>query len=74
MTETLAEAVSQYFGYSGPPLIMPLGPTVGSLFGCPATSSVVSNFEFGSLVFIWDLFFGAWNFLGLDPHPATRDQ
>jgi hypothetical protein len=25
--------------------------------------SVVSNFEFGSLGFIWDLDFGAWNFI-----------
>jgi hypothetical protein len=26
---------------------------------------LVLNFEFGSLEFIWNLFFGAWNFHGL---------
>jgi len=27
--------------------------------------SVILNFEFGSLGFIWDLIFGAWNFVSL---------
>jgi len=52
--------------------MMPLGTTVGGSFVLPATSpsvvslgpngSAVSNFEFGSLKFVWDLAFGAWNF------------
>jgi hypothetical protein len=30
----------------------------------------LSRFEFGSLELVWDLFFGAWNFIGRYPFPA----
>jgi len=36
--------------------------TFQSLIGCLAVILSVLNFEFRSLIFVWDLYFGAWNF------------
>jgi hypothetical protein len=54
MTKTFTDVVSHRFANLGLPVMIPLSKTVDGSF--------VWNFEFGSLRFIWDLVFGAWNF------------
>jgi len=54
MIKTLTTIVSKRIANSGPSVMMPLGKI--------AEESFVWYFEFGSLGFIWDLDFGAWNF------------
>jgi len=56
MTETFPTVASNSFANPNLPVIMPLSITVDGLF--------VWNFEFGSLGFVWDLFFGACDFHG----------
>ena len=54
MTKTFT-AVGRYrFAKLAVPVIMPFGTNVDRSF--------VWNFEFGSLKFVWNLFFDAWNF------------
>jgi hypothetical protein len=48
MTEILTAFATYRFGKLGPPMKM-----------LPGTNADVSCLEFGSLRFIWDLFFGA---------------
>jgi len=54
MTKTLTAVDSHNFTRPGLPVMIQLGTHVNGSF--------VWNFEFGSLEFIWDLVFGAWNF------------
>ncbi len=54
MTKTFTTVVSHRFANIGLSVMMPLGTTVDKSF--------VWNFEFGSLGFILNLVFGAWNF------------
>jgi hypothetical protein len=58
MTKTIDIVGSQCFVNPGQAVILPLGTI--------AERSVVWNLEFWSLVFIWDLVFGAWNFHDVD--------
>jgi len=52
MTKTFANIASRQAAKSCEPAMMPLG----------TEKSYVWIFEFGSLGFVWDLGFGAWNF------------
>jgi hypothetical protein len=54
MTKTLTAVGPYRYGNLCPPVIMPFGTNAGG--------SGVWNFEFGSLEFVWNLGFGAWNF------------
>jgi len=54
MTKTSAQVVSHRFLEP----VLPVMITVGTALD----GSFVSNFEFGSLGFIWNLLFGAWIF------------
>ncbi|UCD81563.1 MAG: hypothetical protein JSW26_09120, partial [Desulfobacterales bacterium] len=54
MTKTFPKIAARHDLKSGEPGIMPLGAM--------ADGSSVWIFEFGSLGFVWDLVFGAWNF------------
>jgi len=54
MTKTFAKIAARRDVKSGEPGIMPLDEMAGGYF--------VWIFEFGSLGFVWDLIFGAWNF------------
>jgi hypothetical protein len=56
MTKTFARIAARRDGKSGEPGMMPLRAMTGGSF--------VWIFEFGSLEFVWDLVFGAWNFHG----------
>jgi hypothetical protein len=55
MTETFAKIAARRDVKSGEPGMM--------LLGAMADGSFVWVFEFGSLEFVWDLGFGAWNFM-----------
>jgi len=54
MTKTLTIFVSDHRSNSSLVVMTALGTT--------AEKSLVLNFEFGLLEFIWNLVFGAWNF------------
>ena len=54
MTKTFVIVESHRFSNLGQVVMMPLGTTV--------ERSVIWNFEFWLLVFVWDLVLGAWNF------------
>jgi hypothetical protein len=55
MTQTFATRVVPHYGHTGELGMRPLDAPVNGFFVC--------DFEFGSLGFVWDLVFGAWNFL-----------
>ncbi|MEJ2168564.1 MAG: hypothetical protein P8X90_23885 [Desulfobacterales bacterium] len=57
MTETFAKIAARRDVKSGEPGMM--------LLGAMAAGSFVWIFECGSLGFVWDLVFGAWNFIFL---------
>ena len=54
MTKTLPTVLSHRVASPDLPVMMPLSLTVDG--------PIVWNFEFGSLGFVWNLGFGAWNF------------
>jgi hypothetical protein len=54
MTKTFSTFVLHLFATPDQPEMMPYYPSI--------KRPHVWNFEFGSLEFIWDLIFGAWNF------------
>jgi len=39
-----------------------MSKTFQSVNGCLAVILSILNFEFRSLIFVWNLYFGAWNF------------
>jgi len=54
ITKAFTIVVSHRFANPVLPVMIPQGTTVNGL--------LFWNFEFGSLGFVWDLVFGAWNF------------
>jgi hypothetical protein len=54
MSKTFSSIASHRFAYPGQPVMMP--------WDIPNGGTVVWNFEFGSLLFVCVLVFGAWNF------------